>query len=354
MAASDTTGSQAHRVDVVGAASASVTCTEDQPLLDAFLRNGVYLPNSCNQGTCGTCKVCLCSGTVDAPEVPETVLGADDQARGFVLACQSRPRSDTTIEVEAPEQTGPRHRLRDVVGTVHGIETVAHDTVTVLVDIDEPLDFSAGQYMEIAVPGTGEWRQYSMANPPASASRLEFQIRRVTGGVATDGWIFGGLDVGHELEMRGPWGDFAYEPDADEPETPMLLLAGGTGLAPLTSIAVQALTDDPDREIHLYHGVRHEADLYHQQFWREVAERHRGLTYVPCLSRSEWDGRTGYVGDAVLDDFASLRGYVAYLCGPPAMVDAGVKACKRRRMPARNIRREKYTPSGLVPAGLSA
>jgi aromatic O-demethylase, reductase subunit len=337
-------------VEVTGSDPRTVECGDRQRLLDAFLRSGVYLPNSCNQGTCGTCRVKLVRGSVDQPAVSETVVSAQDQASGHILACQSTPTSDAHIEVPLGNATGPRHTLRDMVGTVTDLRPIADDTVALTVGIEEPLEFSAGQYIEFVLPGTDHVRQYSMANPPACGDRLQFHIRRVPDGRATDGWIFDHLAHGHTIEMRGPWGDFVHDTDVD---APMILLAGGTGLAPLTSIVLDALALDPDREIHLYHGVRHRQDLYAVEFWESLARNHSGVRYVPCLSREAWDGRRGYVGDALVEDFDSLRGHVAYLCGPAAMVDAGVKACRRRRMPSRNIRREKYTPapvSDLAPA----
>ncbi|GAB93574.1 2Fe-2S iron-sulfur cluster-binding protein [Gordonia rhizosphera] len=339
-----------HSVQVAGSDPRTVEVAGDQRLLDAFLRNGVYLPNSCNQGTCGTCKVKVLRGIVEQPTPSETVLSADEQTSGYVLACQSTPKSDVEIEVPLDAGCGPRHVLRDLTGKVHEIREVADDTVALTVRLDDPLEFSAGQYVEITVPGTGEVRQYSMANPPRSDDHLEFHVRRVGGGLATDGWIFDSLAEGHAVEMRGPWGDFVHDADADGP---MILLAGGTGLAPLKSIALHALELDPEREIHLYHGVRYRSDLYDVEFWESLADRHPGVHYTPCLSREEGFGRHGYVGDVLVEDFDSLRGFSAYLCGPPAMVDAGVKACKRRRMPGRSIHREKYTPAPVsesVPA----
>ncbi|MGW5523445.1 2Fe-2S iron-sulfur cluster-binding protein [Gordonia sp. NPDC003950] len=331
---------------VAGDAERSVDCTEDQTLLDAFLRNGVYLPNSCNQGTCGTCKVRLCTGSVDTPDIPDTVLGADDRAAGHVLACQSRPRSAARIVVDTASVSGPAHRLRDVDGTVTALRRVAEDTVAMHLELDEPLEFSAGQYVEVEIPGTGHRRQYSMANTPSENSTLEFHIRRVPGGAATDNWIFAELAVDHRVRVRGPWGDFVHD---DATDAPLVLVAGGTGLAPLKAIARQALTINPDHEIHVYHGVRHQGDLYDLDFWAELTRNHPHVRFTPCLSREEWDGRRGYVGDALLEDFASLRGYVGYLCGPPAMVDATVKACKRRRMAGRNINRERYSAAATTP-----
>lgn len=334
--------SSTHQVTVVGATTNSVECQDDQRLLDAFLRAGVYLPNSCNQGTCGTCKVKVRGGVVDQPTPSETVLSADEQTAGYVLACQSTPRSDAQIEVPLDTCGGPRHPLRDLTGRIREIREIARDTVALTVALDAPFEFSAGQYIEFVVPATGEVRQYSMANPPRQADLLEFHIRRVDGGMATDRWIFDSLEHGHDIAMRGPWGDFVHDDAADGP---LALLAGGTGLAPLKSIALQALETNADREIHLYLGVRRRSDLYDVDFWTSLQADHPGVHYTPCLSREDGYGRRGYVGDVLVEDHATLRGWSAYLCGPPAMVDAGVKACKRRRMSGRSIHREKYTPA---------
>lgn len=333
----------------ISTGTSSVSCGPEQKMLDAFLRNGVWVPNSCNQGTCGTCKVRVVRGTVDHPPAPDSVLSIAEQEQGFVLSCQTTPVSDVVIDPPAEEPGSARHVLRDFAGTVGAVTEIADDTVSVTVLLDEPLDFTAGQYVELTVPGTAVTRPYSMANPPSEPDKLEFHIRRQPGGLATEGWIFESLDVGDPVTMSGPWGDFCYEPE--ESGVGLVLLAGGTGLAPLKAIAKAALQDDPDREIHLYHGVRTRAELYDVDFWEGLAATYPGVRYIPCLSREQWSGRTGYVGDAMMEDISSCRNHAAYLCGPPAMVEAGVKALKRRRMSPRRIRREKYTPAvGLVPA----
>ncbi|ASR01808.1 2Fe-2S iron-sulfur cluster-binding protein [Gordonia rubripertincta] len=333
----------------ISTGTSSVSCGPEQKMLDAFLRNGVWVPNSCNQGTCGTCKVRVVHGTVDHPPAPDSVLSIAEQEQGVVLSCQTTPTSDVVIDPPTEETGSPRHVLRDIAGTVGAVTSIAADTVSVTVLLDQPLEFTAGQYVELAVPGTLETRPYSMANPPSEPDRLEFHIRRQPGGLATEGWIFESLDVGDPVTMCGPWGDFCYEPA--ESGVGLVLLAGGTGLAPLKAIARAALQDDPEREIHVYHGVRTRDELYDVDFWEGLSSTHPGVRYIPCLSREQWSGRTGYVGDAMMEDLPSCRNHAAYLCGPPAMVEAGVKALKRRRMSPRRIRREKYTPAvGLVPA----
>ncbi|WP_370182593.1 2Fe-2S iron-sulfur cluster-binding protein [Rhodococcus wratislaviensis] len=326
----------------VSVAADTVECGPDQSLLDAFLRGGVWMPNSCNQGTCGTCKLRVVSGSVDHRRSPENTLSQAERERGFALACQVTPCSDTVVERLDTAPAGAVHALRDLVGTVSAIEDVARDTRRVLVTLDSPLEFSAGQYVELRVPGTDQGRQYSMANPPGESKVLEFHIRRQPGGVATDGWVFGSMSVGERVDLLGPLGAFRLDPGD---EGPMVLLGGGTGLAPLKAMARQALTSAPDRAIHLYHGVREESDLYDVDLFQEWERTHPGFRYVPCLSDQSWSGRSGYVTDAFVEDFDTCRGYSGYLCGPPAMVDAGVKAFKRRRMAPRRIFREKFTPA---------
>ena len=237
----------------VSVAADRVECRTDQPILDAFLRGSVWMPNSCNQGTCGTCKLRVVSGSVDHGRSPETTLTQAEREQGFALACQATPCGDTVVERLDTAPAGTVHALRDLVGTVSAIEDVARDTRRVLVTLDSPLEFSAGQYVELRVPGTDHGRQYSMANTPGESKQLEFHIRRQPGGIATDGWVFGSLSVGERVDMAGPLGDFRLDP---EDEGPMILLGGGTGLAPLKSMVRQALTVTPERGIHLYHGVR--------------------------------------------------------------------------------------------------
>ena len=208
----------------------------------------------------------------------------------------------------------------------------------IVVELDEPMTFDAGQYAEITVPGTGLSRQYSMANPPWEQRFLEFHVRRTPGGAATDGWMFRTLRCGDPVELTGPLGDFGLRAQ----EEPAILIAGGTGLAPLKSIVQDALARDLAPQLHLYHGGRTEDDLYDVAFFRDLAAEHPALTYRPCLSESTWDGAVGLVTDVVAEDFPSCRGMSAYLCGPPAMIEAGGKVLKNRRMAPRRIHREKF------------
>lgn len=334
----------------VTAGERRVECAPGQTLLEAFLRAGVWLPNSCNQGTCGTCKLRVLSGEVDHGGAPADTLTGQERAAGLALACQARPVSD--VEVSGTGAAGrSAHPLRDLVATVLDVEDIARDTRRVLLGLAEPLAFEAGQYVELVVPGSRARRQYSLANTADEDKVLELHVRRVPGGLATDGWLFGHLAVGDRVEASGPLGDFHLPPADEDDDGPMVLIGGGTGLAPLAGIARTALARRPEREVLLYHGVRGAADLYDLGRFAELAQAHPRFRFTPVLSvEPDPAHRSGFPTDAFLDDVPSGRGWSGWLCGPPAMVEAGVKAFKRRRLPPRRIHREKFTPAEQLRA----
>lgn len=328
-----------HRIRLGG--GSPVPCGEDQSLLEAFLRADVWLPHSCTQGSCGTCKVRVVDGEVDHRDTSEYTLTPEERGAGVALGCQAAARSDLVVEpLEKVDDSAPKHRLRDVVGTVTALDDIARDVRRVLVALDEPLEFSAGQYAEVTVPGAGVARQYSMANPPSRPDVLEFHVKRTPGGVATDGWVFRTLAVGERIRLTGPLGRFGMP----ERPGPAILVAGGTGLAPLKSLVEHALQHGLAPELHLYHGGRDSGDLYDEEFFRDLERTCDRFHYRPCLETGDGNRgeATGLVTDAVLDEFRSCKGYSGYLCGPPAMVQAGVRAFKRRRMAPKNIHREEF------------
>ena len=330
-----------------------VECAPDQSLLDAFLRAGVWMPNSCNQGTCGTCKLQVLQGEVDHRGSPADTLTDEERQAGMALACQASPRCDAVVSSPtASDAVRGTHALRDLVATVLDVEDVARDTRRLLLGLDEPLAFSAGQYVELVVPGSGVRRQYSLANTPEEDKVLELHVRRVPGGVASDAWLDGSVAVGDRVELTGPLGDFSLPEEADDEGEPMACIAGGTGLAPFVGIVRTALQRRPDREIVLYHGVRGAEDLYDVDRLTELAATHPGFRFVPVLSDQQDPAcRAGFPTDAFLDDVPSARGWSGWLCGPPAMVEAGVKAFKRRRMAPRQVHREKFTPADALGTG---
>ncbi|RSZ61231.1 2Fe-2S iron-sulfur cluster binding domain-containing protein [Corynebacterium hylobatis] len=322
-----------------------VPCSPDQPLLDAALRQGVWLPNSCNQGTCGSCTVRVVEGSVDHRDSPHVTLSPTDRSQGMALACQATPCGDVLIEpAHGADGSSTVHPLRDFVGTVASVEDIAEQTRRLILLLDAPLAFTPGQYVELTVPGTADKRHYSIANMPGTdgtVNEIELHIKRDPGGAASDRWVFGSITPGEQVEISGPLGDFRCTDT--ESDGGVIMIAGGTGLAPILPILQTLLAARPEREVHLYQSARTEVELYARELLATLEARHPNLHVKPCLTRETWEGRTGYASEMIPEEFNTLRGWSGYLCGPPALVDAGRRAFKRRRMSPRQIQWEKYT-----------
>jgi phenol hydroxylase P5 protein len=322
-----------------------VTCREDQTILDACLRAGVWIPHSCTHGTCATCKAEVLEGEVDHGEASSFALMDFERDEGKFLPCVARPREDLVFEADVDvDEDIPVYPVEDYAGTVVALEDIALDTKRVVIEIDRDLAFNAGQYMALSVPGhDGVTRTYSMANPPSETRRLEFQIRRTAGGLATDGWIFKDLAVGDAIALAGPYGRFVLREDRSEPA---IMIAGGTGLAPIAAMIRHALLDDVDGvgTLHLYQGARTREWMYDVDHFRQLEAEFPGrFVYRPCLSGEEAEGfATGMVTDVLNADHETLKGHVGYVCGPPAMVEAALKTLMLKRLFPRDIFKEEF------------
>jgi phenol hydroxylase P5 protein len=321
-----------------------VTCREDQSILDACLRAGVWLPHSCTHGTCGTCKADLLAGAVDHGDSSGFALMDFERDEGKLLLCQARPRSDLTIEgdVELDEDLG-LSPVRDFTGTVVELCDLARDIRLVRLSLNEPISFAPGQYVSLSVPGSTATRTYSMANPPSRDLEIELNIRRTQGGLASDGWVFKSMRVGDEIALSGPYGRFVFRRSRLEPA---IMIAGGTGLAPMLSM-IRDLFAEPNvaHSVHLYQGARTMADLYGFAELSALAQQHpERFRYHPCLSeeRGVPGTREGRVTDVLAADIPRCAGHVGYVCGPPLMVDAAMRLLMSRRLFPRHIYREDF------------
>jgi NAD(P)H-flavin reductase/ferredoxin len=318
-----------------------VTCRDDQPILDACLRAGVWLPHACTHGTCGTCKAAVVDGDIDHGEASPFALLEFERNEGAALLCCARPRSDVVIEADVDEIEGVEvHPVRDFTGEVAAIDFATPDVGRLTIELDADLAFNAGQYVLLSVRNSGENRPYSLANPPSERRRIELHIRRLPGGRCSDGWVFTDLRPGERVRLSGPYGRFSFRPAVTKP---VLLLAGGTGLAPIESIARHIVETRLDVDLTIYHGVRTAADLYDLAAVRalEAAAPER-VRFRPAVSREEFEGRQGRVPDLVLADFERCAGHVAYVCGSPGFVDDCIKALMKRRLFPRDIFREDF------------
>ncbi len=326
------------RIEPVGR---TIDCSSEQTILDACLRNGIWIPHACSRGTCGTCKAGLLSGTADMGDESQTCITQGELRDGKILLCSAVPTSDLVVEAHLSPEVGVQlYPVRDFTGYVTSIEECALETRRIFLELDQPLDFVAGQYVTVRVPESNVRRSYSLANPPTDRRRIELHVRREPDGEATDRWLFRTVELGHEVDISGPYGGFLLRTDRPEPA---IMIAGGTGLAPLKSMIRHVLERGHPQQLHLYQGARTCADLYDVEFFTQLADAHpKQFTYVPCLSDEAWGGAEGLVTDVVTAQFGRARGYVAYVCGSRAMVEAATKALVALRVPTRDIFRETF------------
>ncbi len=286
-----------------------------ETLLQAAGRSSIALPHDCQLGGCGTCRIRLLDGQVRYEEEPFG-LAPDEAAAGYALACQAQPLGDLVISTAREEDAcaePARHRA-----VVRGVRPLSADVLHVELELPEAgaLDYRPGQYLKL-VTGDGLARSFSMASVP-SAGRVDLHVRRIPGGAFTDG-VLPRLQAGDGVEVELPLGSFFYRA---RDYRPLLMVATGTGLAPIKAI-LESLMDDPDcPPVSLYWGMRQPADLYLHADIPAWGERLYDFQYVPVLSRADdsWQGRRGYVHDAALADLGDLSEHAIYLCGSPNMI----------------------------------
>ncbi|HET7865813.1 MAG TPA: 2Fe-2S iron-sulfur cluster-binding protein [Burkholderiaceae bacterium] len=326
--------------------AAPVELRGKQTLLEAALAAGVPFPHNCMSGECGACKCRVLDGQVEhGPHLPEA-LSADERAQGLVLACRSRACGPVAVEWLLPERVRqalpvPRRATVRVVDKTRA----AHDVIRLRVAVQgKALHFLPGQYARLRV-GRLPARSYSMANLPGEGE-LEFHIRMVPQGLVS-GHIAQRIEAGDTLRLEGPFGNATWQ---GVQAGPLLLVAGGTGLAPIWSI-LRAALDDEHPDIHLYHGVRDERDLYDSDELMALHAAQR-LRYTPVLSapQAATPRRTGFVHEVLARDFPRLDTAALYAAGPPPMVEAVRAHALAAGLEAQHIAADAFHPA--APAGL--
>lgn len=305
-----------------------------ETLLEAAMRQNIGLPYGCRNGACGACKSVVQAGEVDHGAAQAHALTNDEKVQGKTLLCCAKAKTDLVVAckeiggaTDFPARTFPSR--------VEALTRLAPDVIRLKLRLptNERLQFHAGQYIDILMKD-GQRRSFSMANAPHDDAFIELHIRHVPGGQFTE-HVFNAMNPRDILRLNGPLGSFYVREDST---APMILLAGGTGFAPIKAIVEHALHTGSKRPIWLYWGARAAADLYLPELGQKWVEQHPDLKYVPVLSApapaDSWAGRTGLVHEAVLADHASLSGVQVYACGSPAMIDAAKLAfCNERGLP---------------------
>lgn len=298
----------------------------DESVLDAGLRQGYDLPYGCRNGTCAACLGEVRAGSFSYPDGRPPALTEEADAAGQVILCQARPDADAEVEVQEVEEardivvrTLPV-RLADVADLNHDVQCLR-----LKLPAAERLQFLAGQYIDLLL-NDGRRRSFSLANPPHQDEDLELHVRRVPGGRFSD-QLLGDMKPRAVLRFEGPLGSFYLREHSD---CPAILMAGGTGFAPIKSIVEHAIATGQRRPLHIFWGVRALRDLYLAELARSWAEAHAEIEFTPVLSEPEpgddWTGVTGFVHEAVTARYPDLSGHQVYMSGPPPMIEAGRSA----------------------------
>lgn len=300
----------------------------DQSVLAAAINAGVGLPYGCKDGACGSCKCKKLSGTVVHGPHQSKALSAQEEEQGLMLACCAVPHSDLIIESRqvTREDALPVRKMPARVAT---LRRVSHDVMVMHLQLpaSEVFKYHAGQYIEFILRD-GSRRSYSMANAPhtqVESPGLELHLRHIPGGKFTDP-VFSTLKEKDILRVEGPFGSFYLREDSPKP---MVLLASGTGFAPIKALIEHMQFKNLQRPAVLYWGGRRPADLYMNDWVQAKCRELPWLSYIPVVSdglpEDAWQGRTGFVHRAVLQDLPDLSTHQVYACGAPIVIDSARK-----------------------------
>jgi CDP-4-dehydro-6-deoxyglucose reductase len=298
----------------------TVEVRQDQTLLDAALSSGLNLPHSCKSGHCASCRARLRSGDIQYPHGRPLGLTGSEAASGQILLCQARAASpQLVIEARSIARAGEAE-IRNLPCRIERRVLLAPDVMQGFLRLPatEQVGFQPGQYLDVLLDG-GQRRSFSLACPPHDARLLEIHARRVAHGRFTE-QLFGQMRDGALLRIELPIGQFAYRHD----DAPLILVAGGTGFAPIKSIMRHVFEKGPARGAHFFWGARTRADLYQDSWLREFQRTYPQLRYTPVLSdEAAVEGyEQGWVHAAVLRHYPHLSKHVIYAAGPPQMIEA--------------------------------
>lgn len=316
----------------------SITVEPKETLLQAALRQGIDFPFSCRVGGCATCKCRLLDGQVKELTRSDYILSDEELDQGYILACQSVPRSDIRIAVSL----GEVQAARAVSGRVVAREQLTHDIIELRIQLDDSLRYKPGQFAELSLQSLpGLSRSYSFATAVRPDSQISFFVRQVPGGVFTT-HVHKHVAVGERVTVNGPRGDFWLRPDT----APLLLIAGGSGLAPILSLLEDARERAVSRPVTLLFGARSQDDLYALDNIRALAaEWPARFDFIPVLSDepegSGWAGERGYVTTRLNE--RTTPDCHAYLCGPPAMIDAAAVLLQEQGVAREHIHADRFT-----------
>ena len=324
-----------------------IEVSEDETVLEGAFRQGVMLMHGCKEGQCSACKSFLLEGDVDLERYSTFALADYEREEGYTLLCRAHAYSDLEVELlhYDEEMLTSGVPIRNLKTRVESVEPLTHDIyrLCLLLDDEKPLEFHAGQYVDVRIPGSDSTRCFSMSNTPAAPDRLEFMIKLYPGG-RFSGLLRDELAPGQALDVRGPYGVFILREHSD---ADLIFIGGGAGMAPIWSLLNSMAERGIERKVSYYYGARSRKDLFHLDEIARLAERLPDFRFVPALSEpapdDSWDGEVGLITD-VLDRLeGDLSGCEGYLCGPPPMIDAAIPTLEAHGIPEARIFYDKFT-----------
>ena len=321
---------------------------ENETVLEAAFRQGYNLAYGCREGQCSACKCYLLEGEVDLLPYSTFALSESEEANGYTLICRAMPYEDLVVELLHFDPDGYRleHPIRDGRAEVEAVQSLTADIRLLRLRVDEPADFGfvPGQYVDLWVPGSEEARRsFSMANLPGDG-HIELMIKCYPGGRFSS-LLEDSIHPGDQLSFTGPYGAFHLR----HSRRAVLMLAGGSGMAPVLSLLRELAAEKSDRVVRFFYGARTEEDLFHLDEIASLGSQLPDFRFAPVLSeaRAEDAGEIarGFVHEAVAEYLATgeLDDFDAYMCGPPPMIDAASELLTDRGLDESRIYYDKFT-----------
>jgi propane monooxygenase reductase subunit len=333
---------------------------DGETVLNAAFRQGIALPHGCKEGQCSACKCVLNEGEVDLLKYSTFALNDMERESGHILLCRAIAYSDMEVELlnYDEEILAKAIAVKTYKGSISEIEKLTHDIRGIAIELDAPIKFWAGQYVDITVAteeGETITRSFSMANTPDQAQTLRFIIKKYPEGRFSSELDSGGIRVGAEVSVVGPYGTCFRR---EGRQGPMILVGAGSGMSPIWSILHDHVASGEDRPVYFFYGARTEADLFHQDRIAALVAAHPEVRFIPVLSHAgedaDWTGARGFVHervDAVLKELGVDGEGDVYACGPPPMIDALEPVLFMNGFESERVHFDRFTTSSSATPG---
>jgi Na+-transporting NADH:ubiquinone oxidoreductase subunit F len=318
-----------------------IVVNSDDSVLSILAQNKIFIPSACGgKATCGFCKCRITEGGGEIKPTEEPFLSPEERENGVRLSCQVKVKGNMKIEVPKELLNAQIYKTKVIM-----IEDLTYDTKLVRFQLVDPavMHFKPGQYAQITVPGIDVIRAYSIASNPKDAHFVECIIRMVPGGQATT-FVHKALEVGDTITLTGPYGNFYLNEDSDKD---MIMIAGGSGKAPIRSILYYLKDRGMPRKVKYFFGARSKKDLYYTEEFMELAKEFPNFEYIPALSEplpeDNWKGEVGLITDVVDKYSKDISDSEAYLCGSPGMINACINVLTKNKCKTENIFYDKFS-----------